>query len=135
MDEINMENKTTQQSYADELKCIQQIVSYSESFVERDEQFDINAVQSLLNERQPWIDILKNIEKELKNNNDQNNEIDHLKQKIAEMGNSLIAIDAKIMDVLFGQKQEIIKELMKNTDNINRRRGSETPRIINIKQE
>ncbi len=130
-----MSAKSVPELYADELNCIRQIINYSESFLHGQGEFEVENVKTLLNERQPWIDILKNIESELQARTRKSDEIDHVKQEIAELGNSLIALDAKIMDILVGQKQNIVKEMMKTTDNINRRRKEEAPRIINIKQE
>ncbi|MCK5520034.1 MAG: hypothetical protein KAI81_02890 [Candidatus Marinimicrobia bacterium] len=136
MNNLNSDKNSLENEYVEELKCIQQIVHYSESFIEDNSEFDIEAVQDLLSERQPWIDILRNIESELKNNPNESEEIKRFKKEISELGNSLIALDAKIMDILAGQKQMIIKELMKSADNISRRgKRSEAPRIINIKQE
>ena len=135
MDTVISKHSSLRDAYSEELRCIRQILQHSEQFLADEAEFDVLAVKKLLEERQPWIDILKNIEETLRNAGSGQEDLSHLKAEIAELGNSLIALDAKIMDILLGRKQTIVKELMKNTDNINRRRKEEAPRIINIKQE
>jgi|GEM_PF-4887407 len=135
MDTAFSKHSELRDAYSEELRCIRQILQHSEQFLADEAEFDVNSVKKLLEERQPWIDILKNIEETLRSAGSSQDDLAHLKSEIAELGNSLIALDAKIMDILLGRKQAIVKELMKNTDNINRRRKEEAPRIINIKQE
>ncbi|MCK4297651.1 MAG: hypothetical protein KAX28_13470 [Candidatus Marinimicrobia bacterium] len=134
--------KSLYQLSKQELECFSQLLEVTKNFISQTDSYELESVMKFLDLRDQWIGELKALEadrQKIKENMKRESK-DSLRYKISEIARSLVAIDAKILDILQVKKMETVKEMTKIADNQSRKkkkrlfRGKEH-KIIDIYRE
>ncbi len=125
-----------------ELECFNLLQEQTREFINQTSPYEIESVIKFLDKRNHWIETLKSLEsKQGKTKEFVEKDQVHLRKRIAKIAGNLVAIDSRIIDILKEKKMEIIKEMIKVSENYNRNKKSnrsfrrEKHKIVDIHQE
>ncbi len=123
-----------------ELECFNNLLDQSQELIENSESVSLDSVRNLLKARKHWIEILQKLEGKKKNFIINNNQFDKVIKEISQIARTLVAIDAKILDILHMKRLELVKDFSNITDNKIRNSkfcslNQENAKIIDIIQE
>ncbi len=132
------DNADIREVLTEELRLFRTIFSETNQFVEDLDNFSVSHLMTLLENRKRWIEELKLLK--TRRNSLKIDSQEDIKKDISNVLCSLISIDAKILDLLKSKQKEIIKDLVKITDNKHRNKKSRSfksleSKVIDIMQE
>lgn len=107
-----------------ELECFSQLLEVSKSYINKTDPCQLESLREFLYFRDQEIETLKSLKAEQQRINE-NTKIDDqecFRSEISEIARSLVAIDAKILDILQVKKMKTIKEMTNIADNYSRNR-------------
>jgi parvulin-like peptidyl-prolyl isomerase len=105
----------------EELELFRNLFKETNQFINEMDSLSVDSVMMLLNSRQEWIEELLLIENRRKLTGKRIDDQKVIKE-ITNIANSLIEIDAQLLDILRTKKEKIIKDLSKISDKRNRDR-------------
>lgn len=96
-----------------ELGCFNEIFSETESYLRKFDPFSLNTFAALIYTRQEFIDLIKDLETQIKQYDDcdHSEQEEFLKKEISNVARLLIVVDAKILDLLQPIKAEYLNSL------------------------
>ncbi len=120
---IHDPNNTIRILLTDELELFRNLFKETNQFINQMDSLSVESVMNLLNSRQEWIEELLLIENRRKLTGTRIDDQKVIKE-ITSIANSLIEIDAQLLDILRNKKQKIIKDLSEISDKRNRSRNN-----------
>jgi len=125
-----------------ELECFSEILVETESFLSQFDTYSLESIIDLLNMRQRKIDFIKQLESELKSIKVMPRDVNikSLQNNITELAQTLVVIDARILDILQTVKAQYLNAMsglvnrQQKVGQIPSTQGNK-PQIVDIIQE
>jgi hypothetical protein len=127
-----------------EVSCFNEILQETETFYNQLDSFSLEAIIGLLNARQRRIDFIADLEerrRKIKTSGYQDPELEVLVKSISELAQTLVVIDARILDILQSVKSQYLDRMadlahhQKGLEQLQSNRNADRPRIIDIIQK
>jgi hypothetical protein len=123
-----------------QLDLFRKIQAASESLFQGGDDLTLDAVIDLIDKREPWIESLREYDKQIQELGEKNDEISsQLRLEISQYAKSLAEIDKRIMDMMQEKKRYMLKNMARNIDNnvfIRQKRASDQmkPQFVDIQE-